>query len=160
MSKSIVVYYSWSGNTRKIAQLISQFSGAQLLEIRPVKPYPANYNQLVAQARTEIQQGLRPAIEKVECDWDRFDTVYVGTPIWCGTMAPPLATFLEAQNFALKKVMPFCTHGGGGKGNAHKDLEMLCNGAKFMEMCEIRQSGGADVGQQIAQWIERCGIKN
>lgn len=155
MNKSIVVYYTWSGKTKKMAEIIARQTGADLLEIKPETPYTENYNQVVAQAKREIGAGYHPAICPDDVELDAYDVVYIGTPIWWGTMAPPLATYLETHHFSGKTVMPFSTHGGGGKGHSDRDIASMCGGAQMMEMYTAYEGGGRAAEKEIAEWIHR-----
>ncbi|MGI6028319.1 MAG: flavodoxin [Candidatus Heteroscillospira sp.] len=153
MGKSIVMFYTWSGHTRKMAEIIAGLTGADLLEIEPVTPYSKSYNAVVNQAKNEIKTGYLPAIKPAEIDLSLYDVVYIGTPIWWGTMAPPLAACLSSRNFVGKTVMPFSTHGGGGKGHADRDMEKLCAGASIKPMYTAYE-GGAAAEKEMAEWIQ------
>ena len=116
--KILVVYYSHSGNTERIARLIGQESGGVLAEIRPQAAYPQDYKTVVAQAKGEIQRGFLPALAPDAVpDPAEYDVVLIGTPNWWSTVAPPIATFLTENDLNGKTVAPFCTHGGGGVGH-------------------------------------------
>lgn len=154
MSKSIVIYYTWAGHTKSMAEIISEKTGAELVEIKPQTPYSDNYNTVVTAAKEEIKKGYLPPIEEVNCDLTQYDTVYIGTPIWWGTMAPPLMTYLKEQDFSGKTVMPFSTHGGGGKGHCDTDIEKLCTDAKVMSMYTAYEGGGRNAEKEIAVWIK------
>ena len=93
--KSLVLYYSWSGNTRKIAELIARKTGADLRELQPENAYPQNYNNVLAQAKREIQGKWYPALRPIEMDWSAYETVYLGTPNWWSSIAPPVSSFFE-----------------------------------------------------------------
>ncbi|WP_081410954.1 flavodoxin [Desulfotruncus alcoholivorax] len=93
MSNSIVVYYTWAGHTREMAKIIAAQIGADVREVLPETPYTTNYSAVVEQAKKEINAGFRPPIKKLDLDLSKYDVVYIGTPIWWGTMAPPIATF-------------------------------------------------------------------
>lgn len=136
-----------------MAEIIASQTGADLLEIEPVMPYVQNYDLVVKQAKQEIQQEYLPEIKNTECDLRQYDVIYVGTPVWWGTMAPPLAAFLNTYDFGGKKVMPFCTHGGGGKGHSDRDIEKLCAGAEVRNMYVAYEGGGSKAEKEIAAWI-------
>ncbi len=155
MKKSVVVYYTWSGKTKKMAEIIAGKTGADLVEIKLEEPYTENYNEVVAKAKKEINEGYRPVICPTDVELERYEVVYVGTPIWWGTMAPPLASYLEANNFNGKTVMPFSTHGGGGKGHSDRDIAKLCQGAKIMEMYTVYEGGGCFAEKEISEWIQK-----
>lgn len=155
MTRGIVAYYTWSGKTRIMAEIIARKSGAELLEIKPVTPYTEDYNAVVEQAKREISKGYQPAIRPVDVDMSRYEAVYIGTPIWWGTMAPPLVTFLSGQDWQGKIVMPFSTHGGGGKGHSDRDIAKLCAGAKIMKMYTAYEGGGSSAEKDISAWLEK-----
>lgn len=114
--KALVVYYSHSGNTRRLAEQIAQESGGVLLELVPQNPYPAAYRALVTQATRELREGVLPALSGELPKIDGFDVVFIGTPNWCGTAAPPVFTYLSQTDLRGRRVAPFCTHGGGAQG--------------------------------------------
>lgn len=153
MSKGVVVYYTWAGHTRKMAEIIAAQTGADVLEIAPEQPYTQNYNTVVKQAQQEIREGHRPPIRDAKRDLSAYDVVYVGTPIWWGTMAPPVATFLSANDLSGKTIMPFTTHGGGGKGHSDRDIAKMCPNAKVMAMYAAYEGGGRAAEIEIAAWI-------
>lgn len=156
MSKSIVVYYTWAGHTKKMAETISTLTGAQLHEVMAETPYSGDYSAVVEQAKREIRENFRPAIEDPDFDLSCYDVIYVGTPIWWGTMAPPLATFLSGHDLSGKTLMPFSTHGGGGKGHSDGDIARLCPGARVMDMYTAYEGGGAKAEKEMADWIKKA----
>lgn len=151
--KSVVLFYTWSGQTKKMAEIIAKKTGADMLEIKPRTRYPQAYDAAVKQAKDEIQRGFLPEINNTDCDLSRYDIIYTGTPIWCGTMAPPLASFLNSHDFSGKIVMPFSSHGGGGKGHSDRDITSLCAGAEVKEMFAAYEGGGNKAEKEISRWI-------
>ena len=119
----LVAYFSRSGNTRKIANLIHQEVGGTLYEIQPQVPYPNSYDAVVDQAKKEIQAGYKPALQSTLDHIESYDTIFVGSPNWWSTIAPPVTTFLSEYDLSGKTIVPFCTHGGGGLGRIAKDKE-------------------------------------
>lgn len=107
-----VACFSKTGNTRAVADLIAQALGADVAEIRPAVPYPADYQAAVDRSRAELESGETVAIAPVALG--DFDVLFVGSPNWWGTVAPPAATFLRTAPLKGKLVVPFFTHGGGG----------------------------------------------
>jgi len=154
----LIAYYSRSGNTRKLAQLIHQKVDGTLHEIQPEVPYPASYNSTVEQAKKEIQAGFRPPLKTRIEHIEAYDTIFIGSPNWWSTIAPPIATFLEENNLAGKTIIPFCTHGGGGKGRIEKDIAKLCPQSTVMPALAIYGSGGRDVESQVSAWLESLGF--
>ena len=125
--KCAVVYFSWSpaGNTRFAAQTIAKKSGADIFEIKSEKPYSSDFQECCDEAKPECHgKTLRP-IKPIEgLDLAKYDLVFVGTPNWWGTMAPPVRTWVTNSKDALKgkTVCIFQTHGGGGMQRVGKEF--------------------------------------
>ena len=90
MSGKIIIYYSMGGNTRKIARMIADETGADIAEIKTVKPYKGSYNEIVEQGHSEVDSGFEPEIQPFTADLNKYDTVYLGTPVWWYTYAPAM----------------------------------------------------------------------
>ena len=95
--KVLVAYFSHSGNTREMARQIAEATNGDLFEIVPQSAYPAQYDAVTAQAKREIGRGYRPALKGRLPDIGAYDVVFVGSPCWWGTVAPPVATFLAVR---------------------------------------------------------------
>lgn len=126
----LVLFYSWSGNTRRAARLLAERAGADLVELEPVSPYPADYAQTVRQAGREIRQGVCPALRPLSLDLSSCEALFLGTPNWCGTMAPPLQSFLRQALPQGLRIAPFCTHGGAARGASPRTLRACAPGAR------------------------------
>jgi flavodoxin len=157
-SKILVAYYTRTENTRAVAEAIQRQTGGNLAEIRPLVPYPPSYQATLKQAQAEIKANSRPAIESVVENPGAYGTVFVGSPIWWGTLAPPVATFLATPGLAGKTVVPFCTHGGGGAGHFESDIAELCPDALLLPGLAVRGNGGATLESLIAAWLQRIGV--
>lgn len=155
--KSLVLYYSWSGNTRKIAELIAQKTGANLRELQPENAYPQNYNDVLTQAKREIQGKWYPALRPIDMDWSDYGTVYLGTPNWWSSIAPPVASFLNQVMPTEKAIAPFCTHGGGGAGHIAKDIAKFCIGCDVLPLLAVQEDGGTNAGKLVDQWLKQIG---
>ena len=134
--KCAVVYFSWSGNTRFAAETIAKKVGADLFEIKAEAPYNSNFQKCCDEARPACYgKKLRP-IKSIEgLDLAKYDMVFVGTPNWWGTMAPPVRTWVTQNKDALKgkTVCIFQTHGGGGMQRIGKDFaEVIGDAAKVL----------------------------
>lgn len=150
--KSVVVYYSVSGNTRTMAEKIKEITGADIGEILPLSPYPTSYTALLNEAKKDIQQGVKPPIYSL--DLSGYDVIYVGSPVWWGTIAPPVITLLDENNLSGKIIAPFVTHGGGGKDHSDRDVEKFSKGAKVTKMLEVYGDGGRNSEKVIEQWLK------
>jgi len=154
----LVVYFSHSGNTRKIANLIHQEVGGIIHEIQPEVPYPNSYNAVVDQAEKEIQAGYKPALQSTLDHIESYDTIFVGSPNWWSTIAPPVATFLSEYDLSGKTIVPFCTHGGGGLGRIGKDVAKLCPRSTILSSFEIYGSGTGNAQADVSAWQRRVGM--
>ncbi len=159
MKKMLVVYYTWSnGNTERIAKMLAEAMGADLMQIDTEKPYEGSYNEVVDQGQEEVNRGYEPKLKPLTKDIEDYDVIAVGTPTWWYTMAPAVRTFLRGQDWNGKTVIPFMTN-GGWPGHVIKDMEKFCKGASFAEEMEVQfDSQGGDhmetAENKVKDWIE------
>lgn len=148
----LIACYSWSGNTRAAAEMIQKTTGGTLFEIKPAKPYPTDYRACVDQAKKEINSNFRPELA-AGIDLKKYDVIFVGSPNWWGTMAPPVATFLTTHDLKGKTVVPFFTHGGGGMQRCETDVRKLCPESAVLKAATF--SGGSIRSAQdaIRKWL-------
>jgi len=140
--KVLIVYYSYSGNTRRVANAIQQVVGGDLVEIEPLEPYPGSYNAVVEQAKQELHTGYQPKLKTAVGDISAYEMVFVGSPNWWHTIAPSMMTFLATSDLSGKTIIPFITHGGGGLGRSARDIADLVPHATIRESLPVY---GADV---------------
>jgi len=156
LSNSILIaYYSWSGNTRSIAEQIHCLVGGELFEIQPAKPYPNDYNACVKQARREIEAGYKPPLAATCVDMESCDLIFLGSPNWWSTIAPPVATFLDSTSLSGRTIAPFCSHGGGGAGRIENDIAKLCPTSLLREGLFLYGRGGHDMKAKTAAWVQK-----
>lgn len=156
--KALVIFYSWSGNTRGIAAQIHQKTGGDLIELELVKPYSANYNTCLDEARRDQERAARPELKTGIADMSRYDVVYVGYPNWWATIPMPIATLLETYDFSGKIIAPFCSHGGGRLGQSVTDIAKLAPRAKITEGLAVHYSGGGSLSRDIDDWLGKNGL--
>lgn len=159
--KMLVIYYSWSnsGNTRNVAGQIKEATGADIFEIVPVNPYPRDYMECVKQARKEIDSDFKPEIKgKVE-DFDSYDIIFVGSPNWWSTIAPPVATFLSSYNLKGKVILPFMTHEDTRLGRSMEAIKKLCPDADIRSGLPIQEKAVPNAGNDIQKWLKDNGLK-
>ena len=139
--KIAVVYYSQSkvGNTATVAKWIAKYTSGELVPIETVEAYPDAYGETLKAAKKDMENGGTRAIKSVP-PLDGYDVVFIGSPIWYGTYAPPVVEFFKTHAFAGKTVVPFCTHGGGGAGRYFVDVRKACPDATVKEGLTIRGS--------------------
>lgn len=160
MPKILIAFYSWSGNTKKIAQLIQKYSGGTLFEIIPSNPYPPVFHRCTEQARQEIQSGFKPALQDTVDNIKDYDTVFIGTPNWWSTLAPPVSSFLSEHNLAGKTVIPFCTHGTGGKARCLADIASQVPKSKILDGFSVAGDTAADAEKDVEIWLQKINLKN
>lgn len=158
MHQVLVAYYSWSGNTRRLAQTIHRIVGGTLFEVEPATPYPSSYSAAVEQARREIQSGYRPPLKTKLASVEPYSVVFVGSPNWWGTIAPPIASFLSEYDFSGKVIAPFFMHGGGGVQNMLTDLKKLCPHSRVLEPLAVRGSRVGTAEKSVIDWLRRIGL--
>ncbi len=156
--KTIIIYYSWSGNTETVARLIHEKTGGQLFKVNPVKAYPSNYRSCVDRAKKEIQAEFMPELKALPDNLDSYDIIFIGTPIWWHSMAPPVTTFLKHADLSEKTIVPFCTHGGGGKGHYINDVTRLCENSVVLDDLALYGNGGKTAASEIFAWLNRIEI--
>ena len=108
--KALVAYFSWGGTTQRMAQQIQEITGADMFRIEPVVPYPTEYTPCTEVAREEKDSNARPAIKDRVQNWDDYDVVFIGCPVWWWTTPMIIHTFCESYDFKGKTVVPFCTY--------------------------------------------------
>ena len=154
--KVLVVYYSHSGNTRAMARRIARVSGGELFEIVPATPYPSDHRLLVGQAKREIEAGARPALKSRVGDMSQYGVVFIGSPCWWSTVAPPVASFLASCDLSGKTVVPFMTHGGSGMGRSEADIRRLCPRSHVADGLSVRGSLVDGSMDTVGTWTRAC----
>ncbi len=155
LEKILIAYYSWSGNTRSIAGKIREITGGDIIEIVPAVPYPDDYTGVVNQAKKEISEGFRPELETFTGSIDDYSRIFIGSPNWWNTVAPPVAGFLGKHDLTGKTIFPFCTHGGGGQGKIAVDIARLCPDAYVSDCMSINGSGSGAEIKSLSEWLLR-----
>ena len=109
--KILIAYFSWSGNTRGIAQEIQRETGADIFEISPVEPYSSDYNTVLMEAQEDQHKQARPELSGHVENMDEYDTILLGYPNWWASIPIPITSFLEEYDLSGKRIIPFCSHG-------------------------------------------------
>lgn len=155
--KSVIIYYSLGGNTRRIANMIKDKTNADVFEIETKIPYTGSYNRIVDQGQDEVNSGFCPEIKKLDVDLSKYDAVFLGSPVWWYTFAPAMHSFLNDYDLSGKKIYPFATN-GGWLGHTLKDFSSACFGADVEEGIDIRfdESTLRTPISVIEKWIDKC----
>lgn len=159
MSKALVAYFSASGVTARLAETIAKAADADLYEIAPAVPYTSadlNWNNSNSRSSIEMNdKASRPEITGSVEDMGRYDTVFVGFPIWWYEAPRIIHTFLESYDFSGKTVVPFATSGGSGMGNTSSILQKTCPAAKVLPGRRMSVTASE---AQIKSWMKELGL--
>lgn len=153
----LVVYYSATGNTERVANSIAEATGGDLFEIEPTEPYTdddLNWNDESSRVSREYEdESLRdvPLVNTTVDGWDDYDTVFIGYPIWWGIAAWPVDGFVEANDFSDKTVIPFATSASSGMGQSGELLADLAGTGDWQD--GMRFSSGAG-DEEVQEWVE------
>ena len=159
--KTLVVYYSASGNTERVAKDIAEAAGADLFEIVPTELYTSDdlnwTNPDSRVSREHDDESLRdvPLTTTEVSDWDSYDTVFIGYPIWWGIAAWPVDTFVKNNDFTGKTVIPFATSSSSGMGQSGTLLSEMAGTGDWQD--GQRFSSGASQSD-VADWVSGLGL--
>lgn len=156
--KTLVVYFSESGNTRNMANIIHELTGGDLVEIEMQTPYSDNYSTLLEQAEQDLIANARPPLRTHIGNMDEYDTVLVGYPNWYAILPMPVFTFLESYDFGGKRIIPFCSHGNGMLGETVANICKACPGADVREALSVTYGGGSSIRDDIQTWLNKHDI--
>lgn len=159
--KTLVVYYSASGNTKDVAEAIADAAGADLFEVVPVEPYTnddLNWTNEDSRVTREHEDASLRDVELTTTevpDWDSYDTVFIGYPIWWGIAAWPLDGFVGANDFTGKTVIPFCTSASSGMGDSGNLLAEMAGTGDWQDGQRFRSGASAS---DVQAWVEELGL--
>lgn len=156
--KILVVYFSHSGNTREIATQIKTATGGDIFEIQPVKPYPEEYQKVLDQAKEEINSNYKPDLKTKVENIDSYDVIFIGSPNWYSTIAPPVSKFLSEYNLSGKTVVPFITHGGGGLAQCVTAITALCPNSTILDALVVSGSSVKSSQNEVSEWLRELKI--
>ncbi len=157
--KILVVYFSWSGNTKNAAKMIEQKTNADIFEIELEKPYSNDYNTVLNEAGRDMNKNARPKIKNKIDNIDAYDVILLGYPNWWATIPMPIASFLDDYKLDGKLIIPFCSHGGGEFGQSIADISKIEPNATIGTGLSIHYSGGSSLSNDIDNWLKENGIK-
>lgn len=150
------------GNTAKLAKVIAEQTGAELFEIVPVVDYPHSYDECLEVATAEQREGARPEYVGDVENWDQYDTVFIGYPIWWGEIPNIVYAFMENHDFAGKTVIPFNTHEGSGQSHSQRDIEKTLPGATVLKGLAVRgataQNDADATSKAVSDWLSGLGM--
>ena len=157
----LVVYYSATGNTEAVAGYIAEATGGDLFELEPAEPYnDADLNWTDENSRVTLEhedESLRDVelVADTVDNWDSYDTVFIGYPIWWGIAAWPVDTFVEANDFTGKTVIPFCTSSSSGLGQSGELLAEMAGTGDWQDGERFRSSASQE---DVTEWVDSLGL--
>ena len=172
-SNALVTYFSRSGenwqvgyvdkgSTQVVAEMVSKEINSNLFRIEPVVSYPDDYNEMLNVSRTETATNARPEIKYTIDDFDKYDTIFLGYPIWNGTCPMIIRTFIESYDFKDKTIIPFSTHAGSGLGSSISVLKSELPNAKILDGLSIQgtivQNNVEEARKQVRNYIDGLDI--
>lgn len=159
MSSKLVAYFSASGVTSEVARTLAEAIGADIFEIKPKIPYTqADLDWMDKNARSTIEMSdpaSRPEMAERLDNADKYDTIFVGFPIWWYVAPTIINTFLESCDLTGKTVVPFATSGGSGMGKTNQRLAPSCEGARLLDGKVFKRRVGQ---KELAAWVDGLGL--
>lgn len=158
MSDVLVLYYSFEGNTKKIADFIAETIKADIKEIKPTKEMKSKGFSKYIFGGSQVVMGKKPPILPLEIDFSKYNTIFIGSPIWAGTFAPPIKTLLEDGNIEGKKIAYFYTHEGGASKAVEKAKiiinfkNLLISSEGFINVSKSFE----ELKSKIEKWAKEC----
>ena len=149
--KTLVVYYSYSGITRRLAEDIALLTDGELRELKAKKPYSFSYHTAIKEVREEIEKGYCPPLAQGAEPVEDAERIFIGSPNWLHTFAPPVLSFLRTVDLSGKTIIPFCTHGGGGFGDMLERYQKECGASVIRNGIALKGDYNFD---ELQTWIE------
>lgn len=161
-NKTLIAWFSWSGNTKAVVNHIAEVTGADTFRIERETPYPVEYDPCTVEARQEVDNNVFPAIKGLPENFDRYKTVIVAVPVWWYTAPMPVFTFLEQYDLKSKTVIPFCT-AYSGPSSTLRDIEAATPNSIHTEgICIVtKEQGGQGMEakhDRIDKWLTKIGF--
>ena len=157
-SKTLILYYSQTGTTRKVAEELQKRLGADIEEIQATNPYNGTYEETIKRCIEERKKDELPHIRPLKSDLKRYRTIFLGYPVWFGTYARPVITLVKSFKFANREIIPFCTFGSGGliesSNNLKKDLPLATIKSGF----GIREARISKVEEELDRFLKLNGF--
>ena len=152
--KILVLYYSQTGNTKAVAQEFATRLNADMAEIVPDEPYDGDFQATIDRSIKEREAGVTPTIQPLAVDVKKYDIIFLGYPVWFGTYAPPVATFLKQVDLSGKTLVPFCTFGSGGLVSSIKDLVKAQPNVFILDGYGVRAARLGTMPKEVDQFLK------
>lgn len=156
--KMLVLYYSQTSNTKMVAEEMAKRLDADMEEIVALQPYDGDFKATIERCLQENEQGILPDIQALKTDLKNYDVIFIGYPVWFGTYAPPVITFLKNTDLSGKKLVPFCTFGSGGLESSAKDLAEAQPKAEILNGYGVRAARLEAMPEEVDQFLKANGF--
>ena len=151
--KTLVLYYSLTGNTKAVAEEIATRLGADIEEIVCVDPYDTSFMATIERCKSDREQGIFTEIKPINSDLSKYNVIFIGYPVWFGTYAPPVETFLSQVDLKGKKIIPFCTFGSGGLESSADHLAECQPNAEILAGYGVRAARMDAMPKEVEQFL-------
>lgn len=159
--KVLVAYFSYGGNTQKLAKEVYDQVGGDFRRIEPEVAYPSG-DEVYDLSKKEQDNDERPAIKDLDIDMNKYDTVFIGYPIWWYTYPQVILSFFDQYDLSDKTIVPFVSHGGSGMSGTEEDMENYLASKNITVLDGLavsRNNIESDQGDTVANWLEELGFK-
>lgn len=157
-AKSLVLYYSQTGTTKTVAEELQKILGADIEQIEVEKPYNGTYEETIERCQKEMESGEFPVLKPLKSDISKYDTIYLGYPVWFGTFARPVLALVKQQKFEGKTIIPFCTFGSGGLDATVADLRKVLPKAKVLDGYGVRTARISRMPKELDYFLKKNGL--
>lgn len=155
--RTLVLYFSMTGNTEAVANIIHDEVGGDIIKLETVSPYTTNYNDLLDIAQEEKNSETRPELE-TKINVENYDTIFLGYPIWWGDMPMAIYTFLDNYDLSGKTIVPFCTSGGSGLSGTPRNIQNEEANATVTEGLSIYDDDSKESQSNVSNWLNDIGF--
>lgn len=158
--KSLIVFFSHSENTKKVAGYIKGLmEDSDVFEVVPQEPYPDDFMKCLEVGREQIEKDILPVFKDGPTDLSGYDIIFIGSPNWYNTMVPVIKSFLKSYDFTGKTIAPFCTHGTKGAYKVFEDMKQVAKGASFLPgFGAYSQAMDEKTELEVKFWLTGCGL--
>ena len=157
-AKVLVLYYSQTSNTEQVANEIASRLNADKEAIVAVNPYDGDFHATIERCLQEREGGILPEIQPVAANLDDYDVIFLGYPVWFGTFAPPVITWLNSVDLSGKTIVPFCTFGSGGLDSSSRDLAAKQPNANILPGYGVRAARLAAMPKEVDRFLKANGF--
>lgn len=154
----LIAYFSWSGNTKQLADMIQKEVGGDMFEIKPETPYTDNINELSGIALQEQRENARPELRNHIDDMSKYDIIFIGYPNWWSDMPMPVFTFLEEYDFSGKTIIPFSTYGESGFGKSIDSIKSTVTDSTVLDGLAVQENELDNAKSKVTEWLKDINI--